>query len=165
MIVVVALSNAGLFNQVGLASRLRRNGNQVVILFSGERGALLPAFNRRLASADCDVVYLEDLVATTVPSNDPWHLPIAASKIDDVFSYDALQSFTALRQAYGKQINALKEFCELHKPTMAILGDDGVGTDPCVTSVLRNNGIRLLCVPYGYGGVDYVDSASYRWRD
>ena len=157
MIVVVALSNAGLFNQVGLASRLGRNGNQVVILFSGERGALLPAFNRRLASADCDVVYLEDLVATTVPSNDPWHLPIAASKIDDVFSYDALHSFTALRQAYGKQINALKEFCELHKPTMAILGDDGIGTDPCVTSVLRNNGIRLLCVPYGYGGVEDLE--------
>ena len=84
-------------------------------------------------------------------------MPIDADKVSDLLPSKALRHFILLRQTYGKQINALKEFCRLHRPRMAILGDDGVGTDPCVTSVLRHEDVPLVCVPYGYGGVEDLE--------
>lgn len=184
MILIIVANSAGLVNQAALASRLRLHGEEVVVLCDGWRETLTPAYASLLRATDCDLVYLSDLVADTAVMNDTWCLPFqseaGAGRVEvdaarslteeaprviaeprtmsSFLSDDTLRRFRSLRHVFGRQSIAVNEFCKLRKPAFAILGDDGIAVNPRITSILKRNSIPLLCVPYGYGGVEDLEN-------
>ncbi len=157
MLLLVIPRTAGKISQLAIADRLLERGIEIGLWLSFPIDSLDDQRRAELNEKPCKIYSVDDFIGS-VSETESEHDAQFKSGIIESLPRGNARTFTANFDIFRKKMGACRSAIQSIAPKGIIVSSDGIAGDFMLTSASKEAGIPILCCPYGYSGMEDLET-------